>query len=55
MNAEIAKLTTEQSEDWEYYVRWYLSNGWEGDEARELAWRDLSKKYPELSGASRPS
>ena len=48
MDSAVAKLPPEQSEDWGYYLNWYLSNGWVGDEAQRLAWRDLIKKYPKL-------
>jgi hypothetical protein len=54
MNTETCKLTSEQSEDWEYYLRWYSSNGWEGEEGRQLAWRDLCRKYSDLEGRSMP-
>jgi len=51
---ETTKLTSEQSEDWEYYKRWYSGNGWEGEESRQLAWRDLCRKYSDLEGRSKP-
>ena len=31
MDIDTADLTPEQVEDWEYYLRWYRDNGWEGD------------------------
>jgi hypothetical protein len=48
VDSDVAKLAPEESEDWRYYLNWYLSNGWVGDEAQRLAWRDLIKKYPKL-------
>lgn len=48
VDIDVAKLAPEQSQDWEYYLNWYRNNGWVGDEAERLAWRDLIKKYPKL-------
>ena len=53
MDEALKQLTSEQNKDWEYYLRWYHENGWDGEEGRNLAWRDLCRKYPELAGASR--
>jgi hypothetical protein len=47
MNTE-TKLSDEQRADWDYYIRWYNENGWEGDGGRRLAWQDLCRKHPEL-------
>jgi hypothetical protein len=48
----LKQLTPEQFKEWEYYLRWYRDNGWEGDEVPDLAWKDLCRKYPELASAS---
>ena len=48
MDVDTEKLTPEQREDWEYYLTWYQSNGWTGDEAIGLAWKDFSRKYPDV-------
>ena len=53
-NTDGTKLTAKQSEDWEYYKRWYSSNRWEGDESRRLAWHDLCRKYSELQNRGVP-
>ena len=55
MTATKETLSAEQSKDWKYYVRWYLDNGWVGNEARELAWRDFCKKYPEFQRENPPA
>ena len=50
----VANLTPEQSQEWKSYVQWYSTNGWEGEEGRRLAWIDLVRKYPDLTGQAPP-
>jgi len=51
MNAEAAKLNPGQAAEWEYYLTWYQTHGWVGDEARHsilrtlvttIGWRSIS-------------
>jgi hypothetical protein len=42
MNIELGDLTAQEHIDWGYYLKWYNDRGWVGDEARRLAWADLS-------------
>jgi len=42
------ELTAEEKTDWDYFLNWYESNGWTGDDARQNAWTDLRRKYPRL-------
>jgi len=53
MNTE-TKLTPEQSAEWQYYVRWYGNNGWEGEEGRRLAWQDLCESAAAILGHITP-
>jgi len=55
MTTSTEDLNAEQSNEWGYYLHWYLDNGWVGANARELAWRDFCKKYPKFTGKTPPS
>lgn len=43
-----AKFTPEEDRVWTDAWQWYVEEGWDEEEAAELAWRDTQKAFPRL-------